>query len=425
MNETSVVTVFLRHQGEVLLVRRSENVSSYPGKWAAIAGHLETEDPIETALQEIEEEAGLSEDTVTLASKGPSFSVEDDDRDTRWTVHPFLFSAASREITLNWESDQAEWVSPTTILRRETVPKLWRSYRSVAPSIVDLTDDTSHGSAFLSLRALEILRDRAGRLATTETPDIEDARARLVETAKRLLSARPAMAALRNRVHRVMHASRPELTPASVEANAHDAIGRAMESDTETARRAADQTAGQRVLTLSRSGTVLEALLQAEPRPSVVIAASQPGGEGIPVAETLSTHKIDVTLIPDAAVGSTLAQGHVDSVLVGADTVSPGGAVVNKVGTRHAALAAHHENVPFYATCSIDKIMVENEGRSMEEADPRLVYEGAAPINVSVPRFDKTPPDLLSGGIITNRGTYAPEEIEAVAEELEHFRAWI
>lgn len=422
--DTPVVTVFLRHRGDVLLLRRSEDVGSYPGLWGAVAGHVEDDDPRASAFAEIEEETGLSTSDVTLVREGPSFSVEDQERATRWTVHPFLLDASTRSVDTNWETAEAEWASPTVLLRRDTVPQLWTSYRRVAPSIVELANDTTHGSAYLSHRALEVLRDRAGLLATTDVSDIEDTRARLVETAHRLLEARPSMAALANRIHRVMNASHPELTPAAVDVNAHDAIGHAVDAGADAARRAAEQIAGRRVLTLSRSGTVFDALQKADPAPTVIVAASRPGGEGIGVAEALTDAGLDVTLLPDAALATILAEGDVDTVLVGADTVRPSGAVVNKVGTRSVALAALRANVPFYATCAVDKIAVDDDRVSIEEADPQTVYDGPLSVTVSAPRFDETPPDLVTGGIITDRGTYAPNEIGTLAEDLERLRAW-
>lgn len=423
MTETPVVTVFLRHQGEVLFVRRSEEVGSYPGQWGAVAGHVEDGDPVASAQAEIEEETGLSEEEVQLVREGPSFRVEDEERETAWTVHPFLFEAATRDVRLNWEGEEADWASPTTLLQRETVPELWTSYRRVAPSIVALTQDERHGSAYLSLRALEILRDRAGLLAATDVPDVEDVQARLAETVHRLLEARPSMAALANRLHRAMHASGEEWTPADVEAAAQDTIEQALTADAETARRAADQFAGKRVLTLSRSGTVLEALRSAEPAPEVFVVESHPGREGIAVAEALAEAEIDVSLLPDAAVAPALAQRAIDAVLVGADTVRPSGAVVNKVGTRGTALAAQHEEVPVYVACSTDKIAVEDAVR-IEGADPKTIYDGPAPIGVWAPLFDETPPDLVTGGFITERGALAPDAVAAVADELEALREW-
>ena len=422
MTEPSVVTVFLRHRGDVLLLRRSEDVGSYPGQWGAVAGHLDHDTPMATALTEIEEEAGLDEHDVHLVREGPSFSVEDEERGTNWTVHPFLFDTDTRDISVNWETAEAEWASPTALLRRDTVPDLWTSYRRVAPSIVALKNDTSHGSAYLSLRALEILRDRAALLAATDAPDVDDARARLAETAHRLLAARPSMAALANRLHRVLHACAPDLAPATVEDRAHAAIAEAVEADAAAARTTADRIADRRVLTLSHSGTILDALLNADPAPEVVIADSRPGGEGIDVAETLADAGLDVSLIPDAAVAATLTDPTFDAVLVGADTVYPSGAVVNKVGTRAAALAARYEDVPVYTAAAADKIAVD-ETAPDEEADPKTVYDGPAPVGVWAPRFDTTPPDLVTE-LLTDRGGLVPDAIEGVADELKALREW-
>jgi translation initiation factor 2B subunit (eIF-2B alpha/beta/delta family) len=422
MTSTPVVTVFLRHRGDVLLLRRSDEVDSYPGRWGGVSGSVEANDSLDTALTEIHEDTGLSEHDVTLVHQGPSFTVGDEDRGREWEVHPFLFDAHTRSLNLNWETAEAEWASPTVLLRRDTVPELWTSYRRVAPSIVGLKNDTSHGSAYLSLRALEVLRNRAALLAATDAPDVDDARARLAETAHRLLAARPSMAALANRLHRVLHACAPDLTPTAVEERAHAALAEAVEADAAAARATADRIADRRVLTLSRSGTVLDALLAAEPAPDVVVADSRPGGEGVGVAETLADAGLDVSLIPDAAVAATLTDPDFDAVLVGADTVHPSGALVNKVGTRGAALAARHEDVPVYAATAVDKIAVDGTAPN-EEADPKTVYDGPAPVGVWAPRFDTTPPGLLTE-FLTDRGALAPDAIEGVADELKALREW-
>jgi len=424
MEEVPVVTVFLRHRGEVLLFRRSENVGSYAGRWGTVTGHLDADSPTEAALDEINEETGLTERDVSLVRKGPSFEVVDDDRGTRWIIHPFLFDAATRSVTPNWETDEAEWAAPTVLLRRDTVPELWTSYRRVAPSLVSLTDDTTHGSTYLSLRALEVLRDRAGvLLATTETADIEDARARLVSTAHRLLDARPSMAALANRIHRVMHASRPELAPHTVEINAHEAIGHALDAQAKAIEATANVVDDQHVLTLSRSGTVLESLRTADPV-SVTVLTSHPGGEGVGIAEALFEDDLDVSLCPDAAGAAVLSDGSIDLVLVGADTVHPSGAVVNKVGTRGLAVAADHEDVPFYVACTADKASVDPTGPT-ESVDRRNVYEGPDAIDVWAPRFDVAPPSLVTGGFLTDRGPLALSDLAPVVDELERLRTWM
>ncbi|HEY7698145.1 MAG TPA: initiation factor 2B, partial [Vicinamibacteria bacterium] len=329
-----------------------------------------------------------------------------------------------RDLRLDWESSEGEWVSPTEILRRDTVPGLWKSYRTVAPTLESLSADRRHGSAYLSLRALEILRDRAGALAMESAADASSWR-ELVDLAKRLLEARPSMSALSNRVHRVMHRVSSDPIPRRLEAEAHAAISRALDDDDRAADRASALVAGKRVLTFSRSGTVTEALLRARPRPEVVVAESRPGKEGVSLAEELSAAGMAVTLIADAGIVDALERLAVQVVLVGADSVLPSGSVVNKIGTRLAAIAAHAVSghpVPVYAAAATDKISTR-EDLALEMADAHELYGGSAKVLVRNPLFEVTPADQIRG-IATERGILTPREIEPIARELLGLASW-
>lgn len=416
--DTHVVTCFLRHQGEVLLLRRSEEVGSYAGQWGTVAGHAEG-DPEAAARAEIEEETGLG-DAVTLVRVGDPFPVEDEALGTRWVVHPFLFDCAHRDAALNWETQAAAWGMPTEILRRDTVPQLWTSYERVAPSIASVAADRTHGSAYIATRALEVLRDRAGVLRHQEEVG---AGASLPEVARALLEARPSMAALSNRVHRVMYATRPTFDPAEVEVEAHTTIARAIEADAATARHAAQQIAGKRILTLSRSGTVLQAFAEANPSPEVVVAESRPDCEGVYVAEALAERGVSATLITDAAVAAMLADASIDAVVVGADTVLETGAVVNKTGTRGAALAARQEDVPVYVVAATDKV-VPDDAPHLEEGPPSAVYKGDGRVAARNPTFDVTPAAWMTRWM-TEDGALQREDVRNRAAEHAHWRQWM
>lgn len=405
MEDQPVVTCFLRHRGDVLLLRRSQEVGSYRQRWGAVAGHVEADDPDDDARREIDEETGLLAG-ARLGCRGEPFAVEDEDLDTRWIVHPYLFDCAGRDAELDRESVEGDWVSPTEILRRQVVPDLWTSWRRVAPTPETIEEDHEHGSAWLSLRALEVLRDRAAELVREVERDettSEAARGELRELARRLRSARPAMAALENRVSAVMETTGGD--PEATETAAHEAIHAAHEADDQAAARAAELVAGQRVLTLSRSGTVTAALLRAaasDPPERVWVAESRPLGEGVGVAEELAAAGLSVTLLPDAALAHVLACEPIHLVLVGADTILASGAVVNKVGTRMAALAAGQFRVPFYAVAAQDKIS-KTDDVPEETLDPGEVYAGEANLEVVNTLFDVTPV-LWVAGWVTEAG---------------------
>jgi len=124
---------------------------------------------------------------------------------------------------------------------------------------------------------------------------------------------------------------------------------------------------------------------------------------------------IDVSLIPDTAVGYTMANGLVNGVVVGADRILRTGHVFNKIGTYQVATMAKQHNIPFYVAAPLStfdlKSNPENvviEQRKASEVtgigDTKTAPDGIDVIN---PAFDMTPPELISG-IITENGIAKP-----------------
>lgn len=404
-----VVTCVLRHDGRVLLTRRSDAVGTYAGRWAGVSGYVEGEpaDAVEDARREIAEETGLD---ATLVRAGEPLDV--DDRDRRWTVHPFLFAAADRDVTPNEELADWEWVHAPAMRERETVPGLWAAYRRVAPAVGTVRDDRDHGSTWLSLRALEVLRDRA---ATA------DDWAAAAAVARDLRDARPAMAAVANRVNRAM--SGTDRTAAAVRRAAAATLDDAAAADREAAARAADLLDGP-VATLSRSGTALAALRRAGV--PVVVGESRPGREGVAAAESLAGGGREVTLVTDAALPGAFADGtavpDAASALVGADGVLPDGAVVNKTGSRALALAADDAGRPFRAVAARDKVRPDG-AVPPESGDAAAVYGGDAPVRTAVPLFERVPAELVDG-VVTEAGVLDAEGVRAAAADHRAAAAW-
>jgi methylthioribose-1-phosphate isomerase len=120
---------------------------------------------------------------------------------------------------------------------------------------------------------------------------------------------------------------------------------------------------------------------------------------------------IDVSLIPDTAVGYTMANGLVNKIIVGADRILRTGHVYNKIGTYQVATMAKQHNIPFYVAAPLSTFdMASNpEDVIIEQRNPSEVTgigdKKTAPdgINVINPAFDMTPPELISG-IITEKG---------------------
>lgn len=421
-DESVAVTVFLRNGGHVLLCRRPDTAAHDPERWDVLTSPVgETEEPETVATRVVEQATTLDSDDVERVRKGSRILVEDDAGDR--AVIPFLFDCAERTVERLEgvggvpTSDTCEWVQPTEILRRDAVTGLWRAYERVAPSVRSVSADDEHGSAWISLRALEVIRDRAGVLRA-EGASLAETWDELGALARHLRTVRPSIAVLENRVNRLMATT--DRDPSSLERSAMDAVNRAVRVDAEAADRAGSLVSDRAVLTLSRSGTVLRALGEATPT-EVFVAESRPAREGVGVATELLADA-PVTLHTDAAIGHVLATEAVDCVLVGADAVLPDGRIVNKTGTRLAAVAAAHEEVPCFVACASDKIRGDDT-LALESGPRSAVYEGDASLGVANPTFDVTPPHLVDA-IVTERGELDPRDVRPIAEEHASLTGW-
>ena len=132
---------------------------------------------------------------------------------------------------------------------------------------------------------------------------------------------------------------------------------------------------------------------------------------------------IDVSLIPDTAVGYTMANGLVNGVVVGADRILQTGHVFNKIGTYQVATMAKKHNIPFYVAAPLstfdlqskpDDVIIEQRKASEVTGigDKRTAPDGIDVIN---PAFDMTPPELISA-IITENGVAKSPFQESIKE---------
>ena len=169
-----------------------------------------------------------------------------------------------------------------------------------------------------------------------------------------------------------------------------------------------------------------------------VIRASKESGKNIRVIATetrpvqqgsrltafeLKHDGIDVSLIPDTAVGYTLANNLVNKIIVGADRILKTGHVFNKIGTYQVALLAKQHNVPFYVAAPLstfdlnsnpEDIVIEQR-KSSEVTGIGEKKTAPDDINVINPAFYMTPPELISG-IITENGVITAPFEETIKE---------
>ena len=144
-----------------------------------------------------------------------------------------------------------------------------------------------------------------------------------------------------------------------------------------------------------------------------VIRASKESGKNIKVIATetrpvqqgsrltafeLKHDGIDVTLIPDTAVGYTLANNLVNKIIVGADRILKTGHVFNKIGTYQVALLAKQHDVPFYVAAPLSTFDLSNNPEDIvieqrKSSEVTMIGEKkTAPDDIDVinPAFDMT-----------------------------------
>jgi len=167
---------------------------------------------------------------------------------------------------------------------------------------------------------------------------------------------------------------------------------------------------------------VIRALKENGKNIKVIATETRPVQQGSRLtAFELKNDGIDVSLIPDTAVGYTMINGLVNGVVVGADRILRTGHVFNKIGTYQVATMAKQHNIPFYVaaplstfdlTSNPDDVVIEQRKATEVTGigEKRTAPEGIDVIN---PAFDMTPPGLING-IITEKGVANPPYEESI-----------
>ena len=172
---------------------------------------------------------------------------------------------------------------------------------------------------------------------------------------------------------------------------------------------------------------VIRATKESGKKIKVIATETRPVQQGSRLtAFELKHDGIDVDLIPDTAVGYTMANGLVNKVIVGADRILRTGHVFNKIGTYQIATIAKRHDIPFFVAAPLSTFDLKSnpedviiEQRKASEVttigDKKTAPDGVGVIN---PAFDMTPPELITG-IITEAGVANPPYEESIKKLFE------
>ncbi|TGC08980.1 ribose 1,5-bisphosphate isomerase [Methanolobus halotolerans] len=272
------------------------------------------------------------------------------------------------------------------------------------------------GAGRIAVAASAALRDYARTLGSL---DIEEFNVKLEEAARTLVETRPTAVSLPNAVELTKRHSSLRVDEAIDEivdnadrfiTNAGEALGKIGRIGAERVRD------GDVIMTHCNSHAAISIIKTAFDHGkdiSVIATESRPRRQGFITIKELSDYGIPTTLIVDSAVRLTMKE--VDLVVVGADSISVNGALINKIGTSQLALAAQEARRNVIVAAETYKFsprtllgeMVEIEDRDSDEViDPEILKE-LPNLKVKNPAFDVTPAEYIDL-IITEAGAFPP-----------------
>jgi translation initiation factor eIF-2B subunit delta len=290
----------------------------------------------------------------------------------------------------------------------------------VFEEINKLKNDDIHGASWLSLHAINTL---ILAVSESQASTVADFAHEIKETAEELAGARPSITPIANYanqfVHQMITRSQNETELEALKRFAETKGKELLKSATKAVSKAVEYACGiisdlDTIITCSYSSTVcqvLELASQRETKFRVIVAESKFNDKvyGEITAKQLMKYQIPVEIVADSKINLRISKA--DKALVGADSISADGYLVNGKPTLLLAEAAKNKGIPFFVVCESAKFTIRGYITKSRELEPG---------------FDKAPLALVTG-IITEKGTMQPSlviaYIEEKAEEMAHLSA--
>jgi len=146
----------------------------------------------------------------------------------------------------------------------------------------------------------------------------------------------------------------------------------------------------------------------------VVATETQPRLQGRKTVRKLLDAGIEVIHVVDSAMRWIVNHYEVDLIIIGADSITSEGTIINKIGSRLLALVAHEEHVPFYVASPLLKYNPQTSFGILEKIemrDPKEVWEDAPEgLTILNPAFETVSRRYIDG-LITEAGIFASSHV--------------
>jgi ribose 1,5-bisphosphate isomerase len=165
----------------------------------------------------------------------------------------------------------------------------------------------------------------------------------------------------------------------------------------------------------------LEAKKQGKDNFKVVATETQPILQGRKTVKKLIKNEIEVIHIIDSAMRWAVNNLDVDLIIIGADSLTSEGTIINKIGSRLLALVAHEEHVPFYVASPLLKYNPQTSFGILEKIemrDPKEIWENAPEkLQILNPAFETVSRRYIDG-LISEAGIFAPSHVHTYFTKL-------
>ncbi len=271
---------------------------------------------------------------------------------------------------------------------------------------------------------------------TSKSKDADELWKEMKEAAKLLFETRPTAVSLPNALRYVMHRGKIAYSSGADVEQLKFVIATAAKEFIHNSKSAVKRIGeigakrieeGDVIMTHCHSKAAISVMKTAHDQGKdirVIVTETRPKWQGKITARELAGYGIPVVYVVDSAARHYMKM--TDKVVMGADSITANGAVINKVGTALIALTAKEHRVWTMIAAETYKFhpetmlgqLVEIEMRDPTEVIPRDELKGW-PSNIEVwnPAFDVTPPEYVDV-IITERGIIPPyAAIDILKEE--------
>ncbi|MFQ5616215.1 MAG: S-methyl-5-thioribose-1-phosphate isomerase [Anaerolineales bacterium] len=289
-----------------------------------------------------------------------------------------------RTVEWNYETNQFQMIDQR-LLPGEFRVNAYDDYRAVAR---DITEMVVRGAPAIGATAGFGLALAARQSSASDTGAL---RADLESAAEVLLAARPTAVNLSWALTRVLRvAAEIEGSADNVRAAILEEAQRIADEDVAINKRMAEHGAaliddGDTVIHHCNTGAlaavdwgtalgVIRTAYEQDKKIHVLVDETRPRLQGARLtAWELEQYGVPYDIISDNAAGYFLRTGQVNGCFVGSDRTAANGDVANKIGTYMLALAAHDNEVPFYAvvpTSTVDLALAHGGLIPIEERGP-------------------------------------------------------